>query len=195
MAKKKFTKFERLGLVVGAVVIVIFFYQKLFYNSASKKYKGIYKDWVKISGEVGNLRIKTAGGRFKREIRKLNSKLEKESEKLGEAEGRLPESEDVSELLPLIIQTASRCGLTVKSFNPVSGEKFENTESNKFYRREFYALTLNSNFTYLELFLKEISAFPRLVSIEEIDMQKRDKNEPLNVTLTLVFDMMESRNE
>lgn len=187
MAEREFTRLEVTGITVAVIVVTMFFYLKILNDPASRRYTRIQRDWVKISSEVKNLRAASAGRSIEREIRRLKTGLKREKENLEKIELTLANGADVDRFSAEVIRTASECGLWVKNYSPVTGEKLRKIcrEKKHFYERKFYDMVFFGKFTHLLVFLEKISRFPKLVTVETIRMEKTDEEEPLKTTLLL----------
>ncbi len=185
MAVRNFTKSEIIGCSVLIMVVSMFFYFKLFYDPTMRRYNRIHNDLGKISSEVEELKETSQRDIIKRDIRRLNSRLKKAKKELQKSETMLANDVGIDNLLMNVIRAASECGL--KSYNPLKGEKLKEIGSYKkgIYERKFYKMILYGNFSRLVAFLERINSLPKLVTVEKIDMEKKDKEKTLKTTLLL----------
>lgn len=187
MAERKLTTLELVGSTVAIIVIAMFFYLKVFYDPASRRYDRIQGDWAKVSAEIKHLQEISKGGRIKRDLMRINARLEKKKKDLGKAESILAKDAGADRLSMDIIRKASECGVWVKDYKPITGVKLKEIVKNKKfpYERRFYNLVLHGKFISLVIFLERIDSLPKLVTVEKIDMGKTDEKEPLKTTLLL----------
>jgi len=187
MAKRKLTTLELAEIAAAVIVIAMFFYLKIFYDPASRRYDHIRKDWAKVAAEVKHLQEISAGGSIKRDLRRINTRLEKKKEDLKKAESSLAKDTGADRLSMDIIRKASECGLWIKDYKPVTGVRLRKIIKDKKipYERRFYNLVLQGRFISLLLFIEKIDGLPKLVTVEKVDVEKTSEKEPLQTTLLL----------
>ena len=172
--------------MIAIITIVTFAYQKYVYSPLEKKIQRLNVKYEKLSNNVNMLRSQQAGGRIKRDISQLRRRLSKERKLLKQAEACLANNSEISKISNQILAIASKCGVTVKLYSPVTDKEFAELvgkdKIDTYYDRPHYKMILSGSFGRLRSFLREITQLPRLVIIENISFEKT-KEETLTATL------------
>ena len=176
---RKLTNLEKIGIVAAVIVIGSFLYQRYVYFPLQRKIKSLNATYQKLSSEVYHLKAQQAGGRIRRDIKKLRRCLRQERKLLEKAETYLANDSEISKISNQILAAASRSGVTVKAYNPVTKKEFTEVvgknEGKTYYERKYYKIVLSGKFWRLRRFLKEITRLPSLVTIEKIFFDKTEK--------------------
>jgi Tfp pilus assembly protein PilO len=179
IAGHKFTNLEKVGIVVAIIVMVTFTYQKHVYSPLEKKIQRLNVNHKKLSDSVSMLRSQQAGGKIKRDISQLRRRLGQERKLLKQAEACLANDSEVSKISNQILTIASKCGVAVKLYSPVTDKEFiklvGKDKIDTYYNRPHYKMILSGSFRRLKSFLWEITQLPRLVIIENISFEKTKK--------------------
>lgn len=187
MADKKFSNLELLGGAVALMIAVIFLYFHFCYDPVNTRHKRVQREWSKLSRDVKDLKAISAAGAINKDIRRLAARLKKRKQELGRAEDRLAMGTARDKLSMDVILAASESGLWVKDYSPLNADKLRKVtlKQNLCYQRRLYQMTLYGPFSRILGFIKKISRFAGLVTIERIEMEKVQADGHLKTDLLL----------
>ncbi|MCK4947020.1 MAG: type 4a pilus biogenesis protein PilO [Candidatus Aureabacteria bacterium] len=191
MAKKSMTRFEQMGIIALVVVIACFFYVKKVYDPESKKFKALRKKCSKLFSEVRILKWQQKEGKdIFVLIEKNTEKLREEQTKFGEVRLSLAGREDLPQVLTAINQIAAANNLRINEFKDVdASSKTDKLKTEEMYelRRSRHSLVMFGNFVNFKAFLKSIGQLPKLVTVENVVIERERKRDILKITLLIAI--------
>jgi Tfp pilus assembly protein PilO len=187
MATRQFTKLEQVGILVGVVIIGLFFYLRLFYTDASRRLKRAETEWVKISSEVNRLKTEAESGRVQRTISTLRKRINSAEQDLEKLEVRLAGDGEIDALANQIVRTAAEGGLRINEFRRIKDRKTieKVTNGEEVYRQKYYKIALQGKFRSLRAFLEKVNQFPKLIALRSIAIEKPEDEDLLEAELWL----------
>jgi type IV pilus assembly protein PilO len=153
-------KLQKVGLLCGAVVLIVGLYWFLIYRDYSAKLDAKQAILTKKQQELNEQRVILADlPKFRQETADMKSKRQKALE-------QLPNEKDIDKLLEDISSMAIASGLEILLFKPQQEVK-----------RNFYAeipveLKLSGGYHELALFYDKIASLPRIVNVSDLLIEK-----------------------
>ena len=185
MARKKLTKLEQIGIVAMVGVVGMFFYLKLVYDPAIKKYSAVQKKWVKLTKETAELKGEESAARG---IKNLKKRLKEVKSGLRKAESCLvKDASKADDLMIRLLGLAEENSLEVKSYKSLDKTVVKEMIKTLLYKRRYYDIMIDGSYENLILFLRKIGLLEQLVTVEKIDIKNRANVEKGNLEISLLL--------
>ena len=185
MAKKKLTKLEQIGIVALVGIVGMFFYLKLVYDPAIKKYSAVQKKWVKLTKDTAKLKGREAAVRG---IKNLEKRLREVESGLRKAESCLArDASTADDLMIRLLGLAEENNLEVKSYKSLDVTMVKEMLKTLLYKRRYYDIIIDGHYENFILFLHKIGLLQQLVTVEKIDIKNRADVEVGNLEISLLF--------
>jgi type IV pilus assembly protein PilO len=152
----KLPKNQRIGILIGSVVLIIVLYYFLFYSGHTSNLKASEDNLTKRQHELDEQRIVLADlPRFQRETDEMKKKRQ-------DALKQLPDKKDIDKLLQDISFSAVESGLEVMLFKP------QPEIGKNFYAEIPVDVKLSGRYHELAIFFDKIANLSRIVNISDI---------------------------
>lgn len=140
------------GLVVAVCALFYFYY---IYP--------LHAEITSIEMENESLRAEIAAGQaLSQQLNELRQSVEEQKAKLSDLRAVLPESKETAQIIRQVENLAKESNLQIMSFTP------RGTINNVFYEDWPIAISLEGNYDNLGDFFQKISAFTRLINVDNI---------------------------
>ena len=187
MARKKMTKLEQTGLTAIFIILACIVYVRKVYQPQREKFVSTREKRAKLSGEVNSLKYRLGSmdelrdtiAKRKRDLQKIRDEFATSREIIGSREA-------LSEMLTGISRMAVRYNLKIQNFSPVD-QPGGGGEDSPEWKHSFHRLIMRGHFLDFKAFLREIGYLPKLVTVEEVIVEREDENRGLKITLLLAI--------
>lgn len=178
------TKPQRIGIYVGALVVIIGLSIYLLLYPKYQKIGGLEKQLVSVQQELAKAKKNAA------ELNEWRNKMKKKEAQYKQVMRALPEKEEIPSLLAGISEAGKDAGLEFLLFQP-------KPESPK----EFYAeipvdISVGGSYHQVAVFMDKVANLPRIVNIRDIKMvpqsNKDGGNELTTVCQAVTYKFIES---
>ena len=193
MNKFKMTKTEQILLVVGVVVICMFFFMKKAYDPLTKEIRSLTGKNNRLVAEINTLKKEPLSTKsILKSINALTSENEQLEAEYQEIEGLfLTPKNMVEETVMKINETAANNALVVKELVPeLSGKiKLPTAVQNekKLLNRSVYHMKISGGFLDFQAFVNEILSLERLISMTSMDIRGENDRGQVEVDIVLLI--------
>lgn len=187
MKLSKLTKLEQTGLISVVIIFGCIIYFKKVYQPLHKKFTEIKKQSILLSEEVKTLKWEMGSKE------KIQSSIKERKEELRDARAAFNKAreiisgrEDLSLILTEISGLAGRYRLKIQTFSPVTQKKTDDKdEDDEQWSHSQHRLIIVGQFPDFKAFLKELGYLPKLVTVDEVSVERDKKNRALTFRLLL----------
>ncbi len=171
-AVEKLTKPQRIGIYVGAIVLIVALSYFLLFRPSFKTIKSLERQLVSVQAKLATAK-KNA-----RELNDWRNKMKEKEAKYKTVMRALPEKGEIPSLLAGVAQAGKDAGLEFLLFKP-------GRESTK----DFYAeipvnISVSGSYHQVAVFFDKVSNLPRIVNIRDVNIKPKKSDSGALVTAT-----------
>ena len=171
--KKQFTKFEQIGFVAVAIVVLSFVYVKKIYEPYHKKFEKIEKRYVQLVEEINQFRLEHGPVADLKSIAALRGKeLEKEVKTFESIEKSVAGTpSERTGVLAAVSELAKNNNLIIKKMGSI-GEEGPFGKKEKILDQRYQKIELVCGFSDFRMFLKGLNGLQKLVGVEYVNIER-----------------------
>ena len=168
------SKLQKILICTGLLIVILAVFVWFFYLPKFEKIGQLKEEYAKLEKELATVKKKA------RELKRLRAEMEKAEADFRLARKKLPETEEIPDLLASISRSGQETGLEFLLFQPKAEIK-----------KDFYAeipvlIKVLGSYIDVGIFFEKVARLPRIVNLRDISMAPTAPDVPLTAACTAV---------
>ena len=168
------SKLQKILICSGLLIVILAVFGYFFYWPKYEKIEKLEDEYAKLEKELATVKKKA------RDLKRLKAEMEKAEADFRLARKKLPETEEIPELLASISRSGQETGLEFLLFQPKGEVKKD------FYAEIPVAMKVIGSYHNNALFFDKVSKLSRIVNIRDIVLAPTKPDDKLNNSCTAV---------